>query len=165
MKWLITWASPTKNCMSSVTARAAETAGSKALPSPNNVQFSAIHSLLDDWYKLEGRDLPWRRTRDPYHTLVAEFMLQQTGVARVLPAYETFLDRFPTVQALAGASAADVIRAWSGLGYNRRAINLQRTAQAIVDDHGGRVPSDPASAAITPWHRPIHGRRHRLFCL
>ena len=140
--------------MSSVTARAAETAGSTTLPSPNNVQFSAIHGLLDDWYKLKGRDLPWRKTRDPYHTLVAEFMLQQTGVARVLPAYEAFLERFPTVQALALASAGDVIRAWSGLGYNRRAINLQRSARAIVDDHCGSVPSDPETLRRLPGIGP-----------
>ena len=109
---------------------------------------------LNEWYLRAGRDLPWRRTRDPYHTLVAEFMLQQTGVARVSPAYEAFLERFPTVQALADASAGDVIRAWSGLGYNRRAINLQRAARAIVDDHGGSVPSDPATLQTLPGIGP-----------
>lgn len=109
---------------------------------------------LNEWYMRAGRDLPWRRTRDPYHTLVAEFMLQQTGVARVSPTYETFLERFPTVQALADASAGNVIRAWSGLGYNRRAINLQRAARAIVDDHGGSVPSDPTTLQTLPGIGP-----------
>ncbi len=115
---------------------------------------AAMHRRLNEWYMRAGRDLPWRRTRNPYQTLVAEFMLQQTGVARVSPAYEAFLERFPTVQALANASAADVIRAWSGLGYNRRAINLQRSARAIVDDYGGSVPSDPATLQRLPGVGP-----------
>ena len=115
---------------------------------------AAMRRRLNEWYIHVGRDLPWRRTQNPYHTLVAEFMLQQTGVARVSPAYEAFLERFPTVKALANASAADVIRAWSGLGYNRRAINLQRTARAIVDDHGGTVPSDPVTLRRLPGIGP-----------
>ena len=115
---------------------------------------AAMRRRLNEWYMHAGRDLPWRRTRNPYQTLVAEFMLQQTGVARVSPAYEAFLERFPTVQALANASAADVIRAWSGLGYNRRAINLQRSARAIVDDYGGSVPSDPATLQRLPGVGP-----------
>ena len=115
---------------------------------------TAMRRRLDEWYMHASRDLPWRRTRDPYHTLVAEFMLQQTGVARVSPAYEAFLERFPTVQALANASAGDVIRAWSGLGYNRRAINLQRAARAIVENHGGTVPSDPATLQKLPGVGP-----------
>ena len=81
------------------------------------------------WYGRTARDLPWRRTRDPYAVLVSEVMLQQTGVARVLPAYTAFLRRFPTLGALARASLADVLRAWSGLGYNRRARDLHRIAQ------------------------------------
>ena len=94
------------------------------------------------WYRKHGRDLPWRRTSDPYHAMVAEFMLQQTGVARVLPVYDSFLRRFPSLKALADAPVSDVIRAWSGMGYNRRAINLQRTARIIVDEHSGRIPND-----------------------
>jgi A/G-specific adenine glycosylase len=86
--------------------------------------------------------LPWRRTRDPYRILVSEVMLQQTQVDRVLPYYEAFLERFPTVQALAEAPTAEVIRLWSGLGYNRRAVNLQRTARFVVEELGGEFPRD-----------------------
>ncbi len=102
------------------------------------------------WYRKHGRDLPWRRTDDPYHAMVAEFMLQQTGVGRVLPVYSAFLERFPTLQALADASVSDVIRAWSGMGYNRRAINLQRAARAIIDEYGGHVPNDPQTLQELP---------------
>ncbi len=81
------------------------------------------------WYGRTGRPLPWRRTRDPYAILVSEVMLQQTQVARVLPAYDGFLRRFPTLRALARAPLADVLRAWRGLGYNRRARDLHRIAR------------------------------------
>ena len=87
------------------------------------------------WYGANGRNLPWRTTRDPYAILVSEVMLQQTQVERVIPRYEVWLLRWPTVEALARASAADVIVAWQGLGYNRRAINLHRAACQVAD-HG-----------------------------
>jgi A/G-specific adenine glycosylase len=99
-----------------------------------------VQSGLLDWFRKNQRDLPWRRTRDPYRILVSEIMLQQTQVDRVIPYYERFLERFPTVEALAAASAAEVIQLWAGLGYNRRAVNLQRTAQAVMDDHSGTFP-------------------------
>jgi len=83
------------------------------------------------WYATSGRDLPWRRTRDPYAILVSEVMLQQTQVSRVLPAYASFLKRFPTLRSLARASLGDVLRAWSGLGYNRRARDLHRIARRV----------------------------------
>jgi A/G-specific adenine glycosylase len=84
------------------------------------------------WYAEHGRDLPWRRTRDPYAILVSEVMLQQTQVARVVRRYLAWLERWPTVEALADASAADVIRAWQGLGYNRRALSLHRAARQVA---------------------------------
>jgi A/G-specific adenine glycosylase len=84
------------------------------------------------WFKVEARDLPWRRTRDPYAILVSEVMLQQTQVERVVPRYLGWLERWPTAEALAAASPADVIRAWQGLGYNRRALNLHRSARRIA---------------------------------
>ena len=87
---------------------------------------------LLDWYADEGRDLPWRRTRDPYRILVSEVMLQQTQADRVAGRYERFLARWPDARALAAASAADVIEEWSGLGYNRRALALWRAAQAVA---------------------------------
>jgi A/G-specific adenine glycosylase len=90
--------------------------------------------LLLGWYETNGRDLPWRHTRDPYAILVSEVMLQQTQVERVLPRYLAWLERWPSVDALAAAPAADVIREWQGLGYNRRGLNLHRAAQRIATD-------------------------------
>jgi A/G-specific adenine glycosylase len=91
-----------------------------------------MESALATWYGASGRDLPWRHTRDPYAILVSEVMLQQTQVDRVIPRYLDWLERWPTVEALAAAATADVIRAWQGLGYNRRALALLRAAQAIA---------------------------------
>ena len=113
------------------------------------------------WFRRHGRDLPWRRTRDPYHVLVSEFMLQQTQVSRVEAYYHRFLERYPTVESLARSEPAMVRESWAGLGYYRRAANLHRLARTVVDQHGGVLPSDPgacwsacpASAAIrrAPW--------------
>jgi A/G-specific adenine glycosylase len=91
-----------------------------------------VERLLLAWFAEHGRDLPWRLTRDPYAILVSEVMLQQTQVARVIPRYLEWLERWPTASALAAASTADVIRAWQGLGYNRRAVNLHRAAGQIA---------------------------------
>jgi A/G-specific adenine glycosylase len=91
-----------------------------------------VREELLRWYAERGRDLPWRRTRDPYAILVSEVMLQQTQVARVVPRYLEWLERWPTADALAAAPSADVIRAWQGLGYNRRALNLQRAAREVA---------------------------------
>jgi A/G-specific adenine glycosylase len=93
-----------------------------------------IERLLQEWFATNGRDLPWRRTRDPYAILVSEVMLQQTQVERVVSRYLEWLERWPTVDSLASAAPADVIRAWQGLGYNRRALNLQRAARRIADE-------------------------------
>lgn len=103
-------------------------------------QYGDLHAAVLRWYAEYGRDLPWRRTRDPYRVLVSEVMLQQTQVDRVLPKYAEFLARFPTVADLAAAPAAEVIRAWKGLGYNLRAIRLHRIAQQVVARHGGELP-------------------------
>lgn len=91
-----------------------------------------MEAELQTWFRANGRDLPWRRTRDPYAILVAELMLQQTQVARVVPRWVEWLERWPDVESLAAASPADVIRAWQGLGYNRRALNLHRAACAVA---------------------------------
>ena len=102
---------------------------------------SAKKNLSDEapqllaWYAENGRELPWRETRDPYAILVSEVMLQQTQVDRVVPRYLRFLERWPTAEALAAASTADVIVEWQGLGYNRRAVNLHRAARAVAE-HG-----------------------------
>jgi A/G-specific adenine glycosylase len=91
-----------------------------------------VEAALLAWFEVHARDLPWRRTRDPYAILVSEVMLQQTQVERVVPRYLEWLERWPTAEALAAASAAEVIRAWQGLGYNRRGLNLHRAAQQIA---------------------------------
>ena len=93
-----------------------------------------MEEALLAWFRTNGRDLPWRRTRDPYAILVSEVMLQQTQVARVIPRYLAWLARWPSVEALAAESPADVIREWQGLGYNRRALNLHRAACRIAAD-------------------------------
>ena len=94
-----------------------------------------MQELLLAWFDRHGRDLPWRRTNDPYAILVSEVMLQQTQVARVVPHYLDWLERWPTVEALAAAPPAEAIRAWQGLGYNRRGLNLHRAAR-VVAEHG-----------------------------
>jgi A/G-specific adenine glycosylase len=92
-----------------------------------------MKSLLLAWYGSNGRDLPWRRTRDPYAILVSEVMLQQTQVDRVVPRYLRWLERWPTAAALAAASTGDVIVEWQGLGYNRRAVSLHRAARVVAE--------------------------------
>jgi A/G-specific adenine glycosylase len=94
-----------------------------------------VQAALLDWFSTNARELPWRRTRDPYAILVSEVMLQQTQAARVVPRYLAWLMRWPTVEGLAAAPTAEVIREWQGLGYNRRALNLQRAARR-VGEHG-----------------------------
>ena len=109
-----------------------------------------VHAGLLRWYQEQGRRLPWRQTRDPYAILVAEMMLQQTQVDRVMPKYTAFLAAFPTIAALAAASRGEVIRHWAGLGYNRRAVHLHRIAQQVVADHAGVLPTDPATLRTLP---------------
>jgi A/G-specific adenine glycosylase len=94
-----------------------------------------VPELLLAWYRANGRDLPWRRTQNPYEILVSEVMLQQTQVDRVIARWHAWLERWPTVEALADASPAEVIVAWQGLGYNRRAVGLHRAA-CVVAEHG-----------------------------
>jgi len=121
-------------------------------------EISATADLRRDlmrWYRARGRhDLPWRLTREPYAVLVSEVMLQQTQVERVLPYYERWLRRWPTIAGLAAASPADVIREWAGLGYNRRALNLHRTAVEIAERYEGEFPRDVASLRALPGIGP-----------
>jgi A/G-specific adenine glycosylase len=105
---------------------------------PTKIDF--LRDRLLTWFRANERDLPWRQTRDPYKILVSEVMLQQTQVDRVIPYYLAFLEQFPTVQSLAEATTAEVIRVWAGLGYNRRAVNLQRTAQYVLTELDGVFP-------------------------
>src|SRR5450432_768262 len=108
----------------------------------------AFRRALLRWYDQHRRDLPWRKTHDPYRIWLSEIMLQQTRVAAVLDHYRIFLERFPNVQALTAASEDDVLAAWSGLGYYRRARMMHRCAQELVRENGGRFPqSSEASRA------------------
>jgi A/G-specific adenine glycosylase len=111
---------------------------------------SEFRRRLLRWFRRHGRDLPWRQTRDPYHIVVSEFMLQQTQVSRVEPYYHRFLERYPSIEVLAAAPAAMVRESWEGLGYYRRAANLHRLAQTVVSEHNGVVPADPAALARLP---------------
>ena len=95
--------------------------------------------LLLDWYQERKRDLPWRETRDPYAILVTEVMLQQTQVERVIPRWQRWLERWPTVEALAAATPAEVIVEWQGLGYNRRAVSLHRAARVVPSMAGPTI--------------------------
>jgi A/G-specific adenine glycosylase len=116
---------------------------------------SKLLKEVETYYKKEGRShLPWRKTKDPYKILVSEVMLQQTQVDRVLPFYKNFLKAFPTVQALAKAPLSKVLKAWQGLGYNRRGKFLQLTAQAIVKTHAGRFPKTVSALQDLPGIGP-----------
>jgi A/G-specific adenine glycosylase len=122
-----------------------------------------VEDLLLAWFAEHGRDLPWRETHDPYAILVSEVMSQQTQVERVVPRWQRWLERWPTIEALAAAPAAEVIREWQGLGYNRRALSLHRAAQQVAA-HGwpddltelpgvGRYTADAVSAFA--FGRPV----------
>ena len=117
---------------------------------------------LRAWYAPRRGAYPWRQTRDPYAIWVSEVMLQQTQAARVVPAYRSFLRRFPTVRALAAAPRRDVVAEWGGLGYNRRAVRLSEAARAIVQRPRRPDPSREGRVARTPRGRSVHGRRGGL---
>jgi A/G-specific adenine glycosylase len=109
-----------------------------------------LQRRLVRWYQHHGRDLPWRRTRDPYRVLVSEIMLQQTQVDRVVDYYHRFLRRYPTFETLAAAPEPEVREAWQGLGYYARARNLHRTAQAVAQQHNGILPAQRAAMQRLP---------------
>ena len=114
----------------------------------------AFRRALLRWFRRYGRDLPWRKTRDPYRVLVSEFMLQQTQVARVEAYYHRFLELFPSIDALATASAIQVRESWEGLGYYRRAEHLHRLARVVVQDYSGVIPSEPTALLRLPGVGP-----------
>jgi A/G-specific adenine glycosylase len=109
---------------------------------------------LISWFEKNARDLPWRRTRDPWRILVSEVMLQQIQVKRAIPFYEAFLERFPTPRALAEAPLAEAIRVWGDLGRYRRVVNLHRTARILLEEFDSEVPSDPAVLVGLPGIGP-----------
>ncbi len=118
----------------------------------------ALRDAILAWYATAGRRLAFRITRDPYAILVSELMAQQTQAARAADAWTAWMRRFPTIQALATASPADVLRAWAGLGYNRRAISLHRAARLIVEAYGGRVPDTVEGLLSLPGVGPYTAR-------
>ncbi len=110
-----------------------------------------LHDLLLPWYQRHGRaHLPWRASRDPYKIIVSEVMLAQTQVERVLGKFETFVRLFPTLESLARASTADVLRAWRGLGYNSRALRLKALARQVIEQYGGVIPRDAGALRRLP---------------
>ena len=134
----------------------------RLVPAPARIE--AFRSAVLSVYREHGRhDLPWRLTRDPYAVLVSEVMLQQTQVVRVIPKYEAFLAEFPTLDALAAAPLEPVLRAWQGLGYNRRAVWLKRAAETLSEQHGGEVPRDARALRALPGVGPATAAGVRVF--
>ena len=119
---------------------------------------SVAREAILAWYDARGRVLPFRGDGDPYAILVSEVMAQQTQISRVSAHWSAFMATFPTVARLATSPTADVLRAWRGLGYNRRALNLQRAARMIVSEHGGRIPRDVAALQRLPGVGPYTAR-------
>jgi len=113
-------------------------------------QLRSLRKSVYDSYKAQGRDLPWRKTSTAYKILVSEIMLQQTQVSRVIEKYEEFLSSFPDVESLAKAPLREVLAIWQGLGYNRRALALKKTAEEVVARYHGMIPSDIASLKLLP---------------
>ena len=123
-----------------------------------------LQAALLGWYARDGRaDLPWRVRRDPYYTVVSEFMLQQTQVDRVVPKFAAFVARFPDFAGLAAASVADVLREWKGLGYNSRAVRLKKLADAVMAEHDGAMPRDAARLRALPGIGPYTASAVRAF--
>ncbi|HEU5082469.1 MAG TPA: A/G-specific adenine glycosylase [Acidimicrobiales bacterium] len=118
---------------------------------------------LVEWWAEHGRDLPWRRSRDPWAVLVSELMLQQTQVARVEERYVRFLERFPTVASCAAAAVGEVIDEWAGLGYNRRAVHLHRAATVCAEEHDGRLPTTLDELLALPGVGPYTARAVLVF--
>lgn len=124
---------------------------------------AAARAAILAWFDAGSRDVPLRRVRDPYAILVSEIMAQQTQIGRASATWASFIARFPTVDALARAAPASVIREWRGLGYNRRALNLHRAARLLLTEHGGQVPSEPSVLERLPGIGPYTARAVAAF--
>jgi A/G-specific adenine glycosylase len=122
----------------------------KGVPKLSLQQIRRFQKQVYDHYHRNGRALPWRKTRNAYHILLSEMMLQQTQVGRVIEKYKQFLRRFPTIESVARAPLRAILETWQGLGYNRRALALKRLAAIIVDDYGGRIPPDIEALKALP---------------
>jgi A/G-specific adenine glycosylase len=139
----------------------ARTKNSDVVLTPRSI--ARLRRVVRSHYRRHGRDLPWRKTRDPYRILVSEIMLQQTQVPRVLSRYAEFLRAFPTLRTLARAPSTHVLRVWQGLGYNRRAVALKRTAEIIVERYSGKIPTDIDALAALPGIGPATAAAVRAF--
>lgn len=128
--------------------------GPSPLLTPNPAGIAEFRRVVLDYYQRNGRTFAWRETSDPYRILVSEVMLQQTQVDRVAPKYALFLEKFPTIEALAGASMKAVLELWRGLGYNRRAMSLHSLAGVVVADFGGALPRSRADLLKLPGVGP-----------
>lgn len=129
-----------------------------------SISVSEFKKVVWSHYRTHGRhSLSWRKTRNPYRILVSEVMLQQTQVDRVVPKYKSFLKKFPSFKALAGASLQSVLLEWKGLGYNRRALGLKRAAEAVIKEHGSKLPRDYASLLKLPGIGPYTAHAIRTF--
>lgn len=117
---------------------------------PSQKRIVTLQKTIFTWWTAHRRELPWRNTHNPYAIFVSELMLQQTQVSRVLPVYTKFLALFPDVTSLARASTADVLKAWKGMGYNRRALYLKKTAKAVMEKHGGIFPETEQALLALP---------------
>jgi A/G-specific adenine glycosylase len=129
-----------------------------AVPALDDTLVRAYRDRLSAWFARRGRQLAFRERSEPWGVLVSEVMAQQTQIARVEPAWAAFMERFPTPAALASASPADVLRAWAGMGYNRRALNLQRAAATLVERHGGELPRTVEELEALPGVGPYTAR-------
>ena len=136
----------------------------RAAKDPKNARIAAFRERVWRYWEGNGRhELPWRKTTDPYRVLVSEIMLQQTQVERVVPFYQKFLRKFPNVEKLANASLADVLKTWSGLGYNRRAKYLHDTARVIVEKRGGKIPTVYSELVALPGVGDYTAKAVRVF--
>ncbi|MEW6049666.1 MAG: Fe-S cluster assembly protein HesB [Candidatus Zixiibacteriota bacterium] len=133
------------------------------MPRLNPKRIAAFRRKILRFYKRHGRDLPFRRTCDPYRIAVAEIMLQQTQVERVVPKYESWVARWPDWQTLAEATTRQLLAMWSGLGYNRRALYLGKLARDVVENHGGVLPSDPSVLVSLPGIGPYTAHAILIF--
>ena len=127
------------------------------------MELRAFKKKIKLFYRSQGRDLPWRSTRDPYRILVSEIMLQQTQVERVRTFYEKFIKEFPNFVALSRARRSEVLGIWQGLGYNRRALALHKLARIVVRDHGGKLPRERMALDALPGIGPYTAGAIRAF--
>ncbi len=135
------------------------------IPTLTSKQITAFRRKILRFFRQHRRDLPFRKTTDPYRITVAEIMLQQTQVDRVVPKYRRWITKWPTWKKLAMATERELLTMWSGLGYNRRALYLGRLAEVVQTQYAGRLPEDPTELTKLPGIGPYTARAILIFCL